>query len=540
LRAFSLVILTVLGHLIGAQSISDDFESNGNVALWVGDDCNINTSLSNPWVGPDNPSATVMEYHDVGGLYANVRFDHSNNLALALHSVFQLKVYVPSNGITGNQSNQISLKLQDGNLAQPWTTQCEIIKPILLDRWQTISFDFSNDPYINLNPNSLPPTQRTDFNRVLIQVNGENNTDHVLAYLDDFIYLDTTYGAAGSNYTQLVWADEFNGSGMIDTSKWFHQTILPNGNSWYNGEIQHYTDRIANSTVSNGSLKIIAQKEVFTDQGVTKNYTSARLNSKYAFTYGRVDIRAKLPRGVGTWPAMWLLGQNIDEKGAYWEQKGFGTTPWPACGEIDILEHWGFNPNFVQSAVHSPSSFGATVNKGGRLVSGVLDSFHLYSLVWTPTKLVFSVDGLIHYVYEPAVRDASTWPFDDPQYFILNIAMEASVHPAWQRDTLEIDYLRVYQDPATSLPPVPKQAALSIYPNPVEDQLQIELPASLKGGSLELMIFAIDGRALKRMSPQATNGSLKIGGLDGLKPGLYLLKISGKKGEEFHGNFLVK
>ena len=146
----------------------------------------------------------------------------------------------------------------------------------------------------------------------------------------------------------------------IDSNKWFHQTLLPNGSSWFNGEQQHYTDRTENSYVSNGTLKIVAKKESYRDQNVTKNYTSARLNSKYAFQYGTVEVRAKLPSGVGTWPAIWMLGKNINESGAYWETQGFGTTSWPASGEIDIMEHWGRNENFVQSAMHTPSSSGNT------------------------------------------------------------------------------------------------------------------------------------------------------------------------------------
>ncbi len=101
---------------------------------------------------------------------------------------------------------------------------------------------------------------------------------------------------------QLVWSDEFDGNGAINSTKWFHQTQLPLGGSWYNGEVQHYTDRIDNSYVSNGTLKIVAKEETYTDQGYTKEYTSARLNSKYAFTYGKVEIKAKLPQGAGTVP----------------------------------------------------------------------------------------------------------------------------------------------------------------------------------------------------------------------------------------------
>lgn len=158
------------------------------------------------------------------------------------------------------------------------------------------------------------------------------------------------------NY-EIVWSDEFDGNGAIDSEKWHHQTQLPNGGSWYNGEIQHYTDRIENSFVSNGTLKVVAKKETYTDQGFTKTHTSARLNSKFAFTYGYVAVRAKLPQGVGTWPAIWTLGQNITEPGGYWYDTN-GTVGWPNCGEIDIMEHWGSNQNFVQRLPIHPRVLG--------------------------------------------------------------------------------------------------------------------------------------------------------------------------------------
>lgn len=136
------------------------------------------------------------------------------------------------------------------------------------------------------------------------------------AYIDDFLY-DGIITDSNDNdgeypvFDNLVWSDEFNGTGTIDTNKWFHQTELPSGGSWYNSEVQHYTNREENSFVENGNLHIVAKKETFTDQGYTKQYTSARLNSKYAFTFGKVQVRAKLPSGSGTWPAIWMLGKNI-------------------------------------------------------------------------------------------------------------------------------------------------------------------------------------------------------------------------------------
>ena len=185
--------------------------------------------------------------------------------------------------------------------------------------------------------------------------------------------------AAALCLSLLVTANETNIS-PVDTRKWFHQTQLPNGRAWFSGELQHYTDRIANAYISNGTLKIVAKKEAFTDQGKTKQYTSARLNSKFAFKYGRVEVRAQVPADTGTWPAIWTLGKNIKEPGAYWQTEGYGTTSWPGCGEIDIMEHWGSRPNFVQSAMHTLSSSGDTLNRGGQTIATATTGFHIYSM----------------------------------------------------------------------------------------------------------------------------------------------------------------
>ena len=426
------------------QSVEDDFEGNGTIASWYADDCGMDLMFGNPYVQGVNTSASVMRYNDYGGQYANVAFDVGENLDLSTNHTFSLKIYIESSSLTGTQNNQISLKLQDGTTPAPWATQCEIIKNVSLNEWVEVSFDFDDDPYINLNPGSPDPITRTDFNRVLLQVNGENNNDLVLAFIDDVQY-DGTIGTCNV-FTNLVWSDEFDGNGAVDESKWFHQTLLPNGWGWFNGELQHYTDREENSYVEDGFLHIVAKEETFTDQGVTKEYTSARLNSKFAFTYGRVEARAKMPFGIGTWPAIWMLGKNINEPGAYWQTQGFGTTAWPACGEIDILEHWGSNQNYVQSALHTPSSSGATVNHGGIMVSDVSNTFHIYAMEWTEDKIDFSVDGIIYYTYQPDPQNMSTWPFVADQFILLNVAIENSIDPAFTESDLVLDYIRVYQE----------------------------------------------------------------------------------------------
>jgi beta-glucanase (GH16 family) len=529
----ALASLFLFTHLAQAQSIEDDFEGNSTINSWFGDDCNLNTNLSNPVSQGINTSNTVLEYHDIGGPYANIRFDAGRNFDLANYSTFSFKIYIPSSGLTGNQNNQVSLKLQDGNLGSPWSTQTEIIKNVSLDQWQTVSFDFASDPYINLDPNSPSPLSRNDLNRVLIQVNGENNSDEVLAYIDDFFYYDTVQTVV--SFDQLIWADEFNYTGAIDSSKWFHQTKLPAGGSWYNGEIQHYTDELTNSSVANGELKILAKKETYTDQGVTKQYTSARLNSKFAFKYGRIEVRAKLPTGAGTWPAIWTLGKNISEDGAYWETQGFGNTPWPACGEMDIMEHWGTNQNYVSSATHTPSSFGGTINHGGQVIPTASTDYHVYALEWTNEKLVFSVDSVTHFVYNPPIKDAATWPFDDEQYILLNIAIEPGIVGSFTESAMDIDYVRVYQQSSNvSI----KEAAniskpgLKAFPNPVINELNIDI-SGMTGKPETLSIFSMDGQKIKTLKPLVSNQQIQVTNLDSLAPGAYLaiFEMEGQKQE---------
>jgi len=330
--------------------------------------------------------------------------------------------------------------------------------------------------------------------------------------------------AADPLYDHLVWSDEFNsaGYGPLDTSVWFHQTQLPLGNSWYNGEVQHYTNRINNSIVHDGSLHIIAKKETFTDQGYTKNYTSARLNSKMTFKYGRLEIRAKLPSGVGTWPAIWLLGKNIDEDGAYWDNLGYGTTPWPACGEIDIMEHWGTNQNYVQSAIHTPSSYGGTVNLGGQVVTTASTEYHVYAIDWNQNRLEFSVDSIVHYTYEPATKDASTWPFDQDMYLLLNIAIQSSIDPNFTQSSMDVDYVRYYLERPVSVSQTPTALTPVAYPNPLKDQLNISFGA-VADKKVTVRIYGIDGKLVKTYTQLPNFDYTNISGLSGLSRGMYIV-----------------
>jgi len=231
--------------------------------------------------------------------------------------------------------------------------------------------------------------------------------------------------------TGLIFSDEFDSPGSPNTSKWTYDL---GAGGWGNGESQYYTKRTDNVKVENGFLKITAKKESY--EGA--EYTSTRMltQGKFDFKYGKVEVRAKLPIGVGTWPAIWMLGSNIS------------TVGWPACGEVDIMEHWGNNQGWVQSAMHTPSSYGNTSNHGGQSLADVSTAFHVYAVEWTSEKMIFSVDGKVHYTYNPAVKNSSTWPYDAKQFLILNVALGSShqsIDPNFVSSTMEIDYVRVYQ-----------------------------------------------------------------------------------------------
>ncbi len=245
---------------------------------------------------------------------------------------------------------------------------------------------------------------------------------------------------------ELVWSDEFNTGNQPDPTYWTYD--LGTGNSgWGNNEIQVYTNKTENVRIEDGHLIIQALRQ----NG--NNWTSARVKSqgRYSFTYGRIAFRAKLPAGSGTWPALWMLGDNITEIG------------WPACGEIDVMEHVGKDPGSVHASLHTPSSSGATVNTRTRNVSDFSSAFHLYEAEWTPDAIIFSIDGQPFYTYNPASKTASTWPFDAPQFIIMNVAMGGNfgsdpqyetgnqrngVDPNLTSATMEVDYVRVYQTTA--------------------------------------------------------------------------------------------
>ncbi|MES2881475.1 MAG: family 16 glycosylhydrolase [Bacteroidota bacterium] len=234
----------------------------------------------------------------------------------------------------------------------------------------------------------------------------------------------------GSGTQTLFWSEEFNVDGAPDATKWGYD-IGTGGNGWGNNELEYYTSRPENVIVQNGVLKITAKKENYMGSA----YTSTRLLSqnKFAFTYGRVEVRAKIPAGVGTWPAIWMLGSNI------------ATVPWPACGELDIMEHRGSELNKIFGTLHYPGRSGGNADGNTKVISNATTEFHKYSMDWSATAIKIYVDDmLIH-----SVNNSAAIPFNHDFFFILNVAMGGSfagaVDPAVTSATMEVDYVRVYK-----------------------------------------------------------------------------------------------
>ena len=244
--------------------------------------------------------------------------------------------------------------------------------------------------------------------------------------------------------SKTIWADEFDYTGRPDTEKWHHQIIPPENGGWYNNELQHYIDDEKTTYVSDGTLKIVARKENYTVNGSTKEYTSARLNSKFDFKYGRIDVRAKLPQTAGTWPAIWTLGSNVNETGNFFGDSK-GNAGWPMCGEIDIMEQNGWNKNNLIGHLHWGDTTTKEYNHEGatKEIPNSYDDFHLYSLIWSPEEITLLFDNEVFYT---ALNDESK-PYDNPHYLLLNIAVGGTLGGAvpenFEPAVMEVDYVRV-------------------------------------------------------------------------------------------------
>ncbi|MEP6261430.1 MAG: family 16 glycosylhydrolase [Gillisia sp.] len=264
------------------------------------------------------------------------------------------------------------------------------------------------------------------------------NTMHVRALMGNdpglawYLKFSTSQGEEqpeefASEYNELIWEQDFNASGTLDAAVWNFET--GNNNGWGNEEKQYYT--ADNAIVEDGNLVITAKAE--SSNGF--DYTSSRVTTqdKFEFKYGRVEVRAKLPEGGGTWPAIWMLGSDFNEVG------------WPATGEIDIMEHKGNEPNKIHGTLHYPGRSGGDADSGTTTISNASSDFHIYTLEWSPERILFLVDGEVFHTF----ANNSTTAFNKEFFLIFNVAMGGTfggtIDPDFTESAMEVDYIKVYQ-----------------------------------------------------------------------------------------------
>ena len=230
----------------------------------------------------------------------------------------------------------------------------------------------------------------------------------------------------------LLWSDEFSGT-ELNAADWNFELGdgCPNLCGWGNNELQLYTK--SNHELIDGKLVITVRKE-------GDRYTSTRITTQNKRTakYGRIEARAKLPVGSGLWPAFWMLGENIGEVG------------WPLCGEIDILEYVGRKPGEVFTTLHTKAGHGDDATGKVTPWPNVEEGFHVYACEWTPEDIVFSVDGRTVFTFDPKARTEAVWPFDQPFYVLLNVAVGGNfggpeVDDAVFPQQFVVDYVRIYE-----------------------------------------------------------------------------------------------
>ncbi len=477
-----------------SQTLPIDFSSNDDAFIGFGGS------------GFSFRTASPSSANDRGGQFFNDGSDASQGFYLDLvvpvtftndNKVFSLRFYS-----FDPNDHSILLKFEDNN-----NTDVEVRQTFSVPSpsdWTIVTFDFSN---ATVSGTSTSIDASGSYSRMTIFIDEGVNTPGTYV-IDDITNGDVVMPPDPNEidvvYDVLVWEDDFDSGDTpqpLNDSNWFHQTFAPNptpnGNTWFNGELQHYTDRLDNSYLQDDKLHIVLKREDYTPPNqsgaASLQFTSARLNSKFSFTYGRVDVRAKLPARQASWPAIWTLGTNIAEVGGYWYQAGVTNTVWPACGEIDIMEHGLHAFNTTSSAIHVPGRFGGNPFVDTFGLTDVANNYHIYSVNWSPNKIVFLVDNTPYFSVTKTQMEANggTWVFDSDQYLLLNIAVGGFAGNPNLNDfndsEMVIDYVKVYQNNQLSTPDF-NENEFVVFPNPASETINISGDGSIKGVRLYNML----------------------------------------------------
>ena len=316
--------------------------------------------------------------------------------------------------------------------------------------------------------------------------------------------------AVSAQSWELIWGDEFDYYGLPDSTRWNYDV---GGHGWGNQELQYYTEAREKNARADSNVLII---ETHRESGFGRPYTSARLVSKGKgdWTFGRIEVRAKLPEGRGTWPAIWMLPTSSN----------YGNGGWPDTGEIDIMEHVGFNQNRVHATVHTNRYNHLTGSGRGAAITvqNASQDFHVYAAEWSPTKIEFSVNDRVYFRYYNDNGGWSTWPFDRPFHLLMNIAIggtwggQQGVDNSIFPQQLAIDYVRVYR--YTGLPSVSITAPERLQAG---GQLIVRADATDPDGNLEhVSLMQADGVLATLSAPPYEWAITNV------QPGCYMLRSS--------------
>tara|TARA_R110002167_G_scaffold63841_5_gene180558 strand:+ start:284 stop:1900 length:1617 start_codon:yes stop_codon:yes gene_type:complete len=389
------------------------FESSGHFGFGDANSTTPNLWSANPYEKEDSGA-----YDDRFVFNTNGAFTDTTNDNILGKSVPMTSDLGGSQGLTANSDGEFENYLYP-NYSETWSLS-------LVEGKETITFSNSGFlGYYTGGSHDYTIISRTD-NELKVSTIDYNGLKWFGILTTDAVP-DVNQGPENSIYSILVWSDEFDVDGAPDASNWTYDL---GAGGWGNNELQTYTNSTENAIVEDGVLKIIAKTN-------GSGYTSARLKSQglRAFTYGRIEVRAKLPASTGTWPAIWMLGSN------------FSSVGWPNSGEMDIMEQKGWEKNKVLGTFHWQDSASNSYAGYGleTTASTSTTEFHLYSLEWTPSVIYVLYDDVPYVTF----ANNGNLPFNADFFFILNIAMGGNlggtVDTNFTQDTMEVDYVRIYQ-----------------------------------------------------------------------------------------------
>jgi len=499
-------VLLFTASQISAQVIYADYETVTPSGVTAFSNC-VYSVEANPDKSGLNTSNQVAKFITSTAEWDGIYWDFEGMVDFSSNKVFSMLVKSAFAG-------KVILKLEATNSA---STNVEVqVNYSGSGNWELLTFDFA--------PKS--PSSEIYGRMVIFMDAGAFNGGNDW-FFDNIQGPEAKYPVAEPHDWELVWSDEFDYTGLPNSTKWNYDT---GGGGFGNNELQYYTYADADNVHVDGEkLTITAKKEVYSGM----NYTSARLLSKGKgdWLYGRVEVKAKVAGGRGSWPAIWMLPTD-------WY---YGN--WPASGEIDIMEYVGYDPGIVHGTVHT-NDFNHTLGTQvgtSKTVADAETAFHVYALNWFEDKIELYVDEVKYFSF-PYYSDWKKWPFNKRFHLIMNIAVGGNWGGVQGVDDtafpmkMEVDYVRVYKEATNGIKDLnAHQDIFKIYPNPVNDVLKVDFLTENFSENSEIQLLSIEGRLIKQITTNTLGNELNI---SDLASGIYFVKV--KANNRFYSEKIIK